>query len=66
MKPVTVVTQYIPGPLSEKTLHALAQSGLVEEIIIVCREPVSLEIPGCRFLVAGSLQSQNTLASRSK
>ena len=63
MKPVTVVTQYIPGPLSEKTLHALAQSGLVEEIIIVCREPVSLEIPGCRFLVAGSLQSQNTLAS---
>ncbi|MBA4391105.1 MAG: glycosyl transferase [Syntrophus sp. (in: bacteria)] len=63
MKPVTVITQYIPGSLFEKTLITLIQSGLVEDIVIVCQEPVHLEVPGCRFLVAGPLQSRDTLES---
>ena len=63
MKPLTVVTQYIPGPLFQKTLLAFAESGLVEDVVVLCQEPVQSEIPGCRFLVAGPLASQETLKS---
>lgn len=63
MKPISVVTQYIPGPVFKKTLSAFTNSGLVEDIIIVCREPVHLDVPQCRFLAAGPLQSQDTLES---
>jgi hypothetical protein len=63
MKPLAVITQYVPGPLFQKTLLAFAESGLVENIVVICREPVSCEIPGCRFLVAGALASQETLKS---
>jgi hypothetical protein len=63
MKPITVITQYIPGPVFEKTMLALTQSGLVEDILVVCQEPVNSGIPGSRFLVAEPLQSQNTLES---
>jgi hypothetical protein len=62
MKPLTVVTQYLPGPLFKKTLIALTKSGLVEDIAVLCQEPPRLEIPRCRFLVAGPLASQETLA----
>ncbi len=63
MKPITVITQYIPGPVFEKTMLALTRSGLVENILIACQEPVNSGIPGSRFLVAEPLQSQNTLES---
>ena len=63
MKPLTVVTQYIPGPLFQKTLLALTKSGLVEDVVVVCRGPVRSEIAGCRFLVAKPLTSQETLTS---
>ena len=63
MKPLTVVIQYIPGPLFQKALSAFAESGLVEDIVVLCQEPPGLEIPGCRFLVAGPLTSQETLES---
>ncbi len=63
MKPLTVVAQYIPGPLFQKTLRAFAESGLVEDVVILCQEPVRSEIPKCRFLVAGPLATQETLVS---
>ena len=63
MKPLTVVTQYIPGPLFHKTLLAFAESGLVEDIIVLCQEPVQAEISRCRFLITSSLASQETLES---
>jgi hypothetical protein len=63
MKPLTVVVQYIPGPLFQKTLLALTKSGLAEDVVVLCQEPVRSEIPGCRFLVAGPLASQETLES---
>jgi hypothetical protein len=63
MKPLTVIVQYIPRPLFQKTLHTLVESGLVEHVLILCREPVQAEIPGCRFLVSGALVSQETLTS---
>jgi hypothetical protein len=63
MKPLTVVVQYIPGPLFQKTLLALTESGLVKDVVVLCQEPVRSEIPGCRFLVAGPLASQETLES---
>jgi hypothetical protein len=63
MKSLTVVTQYIPGPLFRKTLFAFTESGLVEDVIVICQEPVQPDIPGCRFLVAKPLTSQETLTS---
>lgn len=62
MKSLTVVTQYIPGPLFQKTLSAFAESSLVEDVIVVCREPIQTKISGCSFIAAGPLTSQETLA----
>jgi hypothetical protein len=61
MKSLTVVLQFIPGPLFRKTLNALIESGLVEYVVVLCQEPVLAEIPGCHFLIAGPLASQETL-----
>ncbi|MBA4418068.1 MAG: glycosyl transferase [Syntrophus sp. (in: bacteria)] len=58
MKPLTVITRYIRGPLFENTLLTFMQSGLVEEVVIICQEPVHLKIPGCRFLATGDFQSR--------
>jgi hypothetical protein len=63
MKPLTVVIQYMPGPLFQKAMAVFAGSGLVEDIVVICQEPPGLEIPGCRFLVAGPLTSQETIES---
>ena len=63
MKPITVIAQYIPGPLFHKTLIAFTESGLVEDIFLLCQEQVQLEIPGCRLLVTELLSSQQTLMS---
>lgn len=63
MKPVTVITQYTPGALFEKTLSAFTQSGLVENVVIISQEPVHTDISGCQFLVAGPLQSGHTLGA---
>jgi hypothetical protein len=63
MKPLTVVVQYIPGPLFQKTLLVLTGSGLVEDVVVLCQEPVHPRITGCRFLVAGPLASKETLES---
>ena len=63
MKPISVLIQYIPGPLFQKTLLAFTDLGLVEDVIVVCREPVLPKIPGCRFLTTGFLASQETLES---
>ena len=63
MKPLTVVIQYMPGPLFQKAMSAFAGSGLVEDIVVICQEPPGLEIPGCHFLVAGPLTSRETIES---
>jgi hypothetical protein len=60
MKLVTVVTPYSSGPLFEKTLHSLTGSGLVEDIIILSREPVGLKMDRCRVLMGSSLKSKET------
>ena len=61
MLPLTVVTAYSRGPLFEEAMLTLTQSGLVDSIVIVSQEQVHLSIPGCRVIVAGSLQSQEAL-----
>ena len=62
MKPLTVVTAYIPGPFFEKTLFSFTKSNLVEDIVIVTQEPEHLKIPKCRVLVAGPMASHETLS----
>jgi hypothetical protein len=61
MKPITVVTPYSPDPLFEKTLTSFAKSDLVEDVIIVCPEPILFTMDRCHVLVAGPLPSQETL-----
>ncbi len=63
MKPITIVAQYIPEPLFQKNLLVLAGSQLVEVVIVIYQKPIELEMPKCRFLVTGSLTSQQTLES---
>ena len=62
MKPLTVVTPYIPGPLFEKTLLSLTKSDRVECVIILSEKPVYFEMGRCRVLVAAPLQSHETLS----
>ncbi len=62
IKPLTVVTPYVPRPFLEKTLVSLTQSCLVEDVVTVTQEPVHLKVPKCRVLVTGSLLSRETLS----
>jgi hypothetical protein len=62
MKPLTVVTSYIPGPFFEKTLLSLTESSRVERVVVVSQEPVPLKMDGCRVLIAGPLPSHETLS----
>jgi hypothetical protein len=61
MKPLSTVITHSPTPFLEKALLALAKSDLVERILIISQEPVHLEIPKCRVLVAGTILSEETL-----
>ena len=62
MKPITIVTPYRPGAFFEKTLTSFEKSDLVEDVIIVCQEPIPFTMDKCNVLVAGPLPSQETLA----
>ncbi len=62
IKPLTVVVPQNTGPFLKKTLSSLTKSALVEDIVIVSREPVSLKMPKCRVLLAGPMTSQETLS----
>jgi hypothetical protein len=63
MKPLTVITLYSPEPFFEKILFFLTKSDLVEQVVTISQEPVHLEIPKCRVLVAaGPLSSHETLS----
>ena len=61
MKPLTVVIPHYPEPFFEQTLLPLTKLTLVEGVVVVGQNPVSLEIPKCRVLVAGPLSSHETL-----
>ncbi len=61
MLPITIATPYLHGDSFENTLLTLACSNLVEDIMVVSREQVRLDVPGSRLLVAGPAQSQETL-----
>ena len=61
MKPITAVIPYNPDPRFEKTLHSLAGSGLVENAIILSREPVGLNMDRCRVFAGNPLTSKETL-----
>jgi hypothetical protein len=63
MRPFTVVTQYAPGPFFNKTMFPLTKSALVEAIVVVSQEPVSLKLPNCRVLFSGPVTSPETLNS---
>jgi hypothetical protein len=62
MKPLTIVISRGPAPFFEKTLLCLTKSDLIDRILIISREPVHLKVPKCRVVVAGSLQSHETLS----
>jgi hypothetical protein len=62
MKPITVVTAYIPGPFFERTLLSLTKSEFVERAVIISQEPVHLKMSKCRVLVAAPFQSHETLS----
>ena len=61
MLPFTVVVSYSPEPFFTKMLSSLADSGLVEDMVIVSGERVGPGIPRGRLLVAGPLSSRETL-----
>jgi len=62
MKPLTIIAMYSREPHFEKTLLSLIESGLVEEILIVCPEMMGIKIPKCRILTGTTLQSQKILS----
>jgi 23S rRNA pseudoU1915 N3-methylase RlmH len=62
MKPLTVVTPYVPEPLFEKNLLPLTKSTLIGDVIIISQEPVPVKIPNCRVLVTESSLSHETLS----
>jgi len=61
MKALTIVVPYSPDPSFEKTLLSLTKSDLVERVVILREEPVHLNIPKGRVVVAGPLSSQEAL-----
>jgi hypothetical protein len=61
MKPLTVVVPYSPDPFFEKTLILLAESDLVEQVVVISQDPVQLKTEKGRVLVAGPLPSHETL-----
>ena len=63
MKPLTVVATYNPGPFFEKSLTALTESALVEEILVVSEKPIDFKMAACRLLVTAPLASHETLKS---
>jgi glycosyltransferase involved in cell wall biosynthesis len=63
MKSITVVARFSPGSNFETMLRLFAESGVVEDIIIVNQGPVHIKIPKCRVLAAGPLSSQEALES---
>lgn len=62
MKPLTAITTYNRGPHFEKTLLPLASSGLVETVLVICPETMDINVPKCRVLTGGTLQSQIMLS----
>jgi len=61
MKPLTAILPYRPGLSFKKTLRSMANSPLVESVVVVCPEPLSLKGEGVRVLTAGPLSSGDTL-----
>jgi len=62
VKPLTIVASCNSGTIFEKTLFALSKSDMVEDIVIVCRESIHLDIPGCRVIKTEfPIASQKTL-----
>ncbi|MDD5007180.1 MAG: glycosyltransferase family A protein [Syntrophorhabdaceae bacterium] len=62
MKKLTLVIRYSSGTIFEKSLLSLAESVLVESIVVMNQRPVYLEVPKCRVLAADPIQSQETLS----
>jgi hypothetical protein len=61
MKPLTLITQYSPRSLFEKTLLCLTKLDLVERVVIVSQEPVHFKLEKCQVNVSGPLTSHKTL-----
>lgn len=62
MRPLTTVLSYRPGSLFEETLLSLTRSFLVENVIVLTPNPISLKEEGFRVLLAGSFPSGETLS----
>jgi hypothetical protein len=53
---------YVFEPWLENTLSSLAQSGLIEETLIVCQEKIDSMMPRSRVVVGEGIQAQRTLS----
>ncbi len=62
MKPITIVIPYSPEPFFEKTLHCLAESALVEHVLILSQRPVHFKTDRCRVLITAPLSSYETIS----
>jgi len=60
MRPVTVVCTYIAEPLFLPALRNLARSDLVEEVLIVARDPIPDILPRCSVIDKGPFASRET------
>jgi hypothetical protein len=61
MKPITIVAPYSPEPFFEKMLQEFVKSDLVEDVMIVSREEVHVNVPGSCIIGADSLLSQEAI-----
>lgn len=61
LKPLTIVIPYAPEPVLKKTLLPLIRSDLVDRILIISQESVTLKVPGASVLTATPLSSGLTL-----
>ncbi|MDD3845674.1 MAG: glycosyltransferase family A protein [Syntrophorhabdaceae bacterium] len=60
MKPITAVCTRTAGPLFLPALRSLAGSDLIEEVLIVSREPIPDILPRCTVIDTGPFASRET------
>ncbi|HNT43639.1 MAG TPA: glycosyltransferase family A protein [Syntrophorhabdaceae bacterium] len=60
MRPVTAVCSYTAGPMFLPALRNLAASDLIEEVLVVAREPIPDILPRCTVINTGPFASRET------
>jgi hypothetical protein len=62
VKPLSVISVYVPAPWFETSLKSLASSNFVEKVVVVSPVKVDLDIPKRRFVSGRSFQSRNVVS----